>query len=228
MSALQLDNDSETGNLETRLNLIRRVNTLHKSNSIFELMYVDVQVNGIGVKALVDTGATHTCVASSVAATLGLTIEAYDSLVTFLNGTNHWVEGIIRFCPLKMGEWVGCCDLIVMHLQDFEMIIGMDFLKQAEVSIMLYLRKLTFMEKETPCTVMAVGTHALETENGARLDSSTVHNGGWLEERDNGLAKPWQSLGLRQNQMANDSSRFKSTQMSTSVGGDGFVTPFET
>ena len=78
------------------------------------------------MKVLVDTGPTHTCVASNVA-TLGLTIEAYDNVVTSLNGRDHWVEGIIRFCPLEMGEWVGCCDLVVMHLQDFEMIIGMNF-----------------------------------------------------------------------------------------------------
>ena len=64
------------------------------------------------MKALVDTGATHTCVAT----TLGLTIKAYDSMVMSLNGRDHWVEGIIRFCPMEMGEWVGCCDLVVMHL----------------------------------------------------------------------------------------------------------------
>ena len=89
--------------METRLNPIRMVNTTHKSNSIFELMYMVVQVNGIGVKALVDTRGTHTCVASSVAASLGLKIEAYDS-VTSLNGRDHWVEGIIRSCPMEMGD----------------------------------------------------------------------------------------------------------------------------
>ena len=40
------------------------VNTIHKSNSIFELMYMTIQANGIGVKALVDIGAVHTCVHS--------------------------------------------------------------------------------------------------------------------------------------------------------------------
>ena len=78
----------------------------------------------------------------------------------------------------------------------------MDFLTQAVVSIMPYLRTLALMEKGNPCTVMAMGNHAIETENKARLDSSTEHSGGWLEERDNGLAKPWQSLGSRQDQMA--------------------------
>ena len=110
MCALQLDSDSNTENLETRQSPILMVNTIHKSNSIFELMNMVVQVNGIGVKVLVDTGAKHTYVESSVAATLGLTIEAYDSVVTSLNGRDHWVEGIIRFCPMEMGKWVGCCD----------------------------------------------------------------------------------------------------------------------
>ena len=84
-----MDSDSEMGNFETLLNPIRMVNTIHDSNSIFELMYMVVQVNGIWVKALVDTGATHTCVASSVAATLGLTIKTYDSVVKSLNGRDH-------------------------------------------------------------------------------------------------------------------------------------------
>ena len=55
---------------------------------------------------------------------------------------------------------------------------------------MPYLRTLAFMEKWTLCTVMAVENHAMETEDGVRLDSSTKQSGGWLEDRDNGLWKP--------------------------------------
>ena len=166
--------------------------------------------------------------ASNVAATLGLIIEAYGNVVKSLNDRDHWVEGIIGSCPMEMGEWVGCCDLVVMHLLDFEMIIGMNFLTQAKVSIMPYLRTLAFMEKEMPCTMMAVENHAMETENEARLDSSAEHSGSWLEKRDNGLVKTWQSCGSGQNQMADDSLQFESTWTLTSVGGGGFVTPFET
>ena len=57
---------------------------------------------------------------------------------------------------------MGCYDLIVMHLRDFEMIIGMDFLMQAEVRILPYLRSLVFMKKGTPCIMMTVGDHAIE------------------------------------------------------------------
>ena len=82
------------------------VNTFHMPSSINELMFVVVQENGIGVKALVDIGLTHTCVASNVVANSGLTIEAYDNIVTSFNDRDHWVEGIIRFNPLKMREWM--------------------------------------------------------------------------------------------------------------------------
>ena len=54
------------------------VNTFHMLSSIYELMFVVVQMNGIGVKALVHMEAKHSCVSSNVAAKLGLTIEAYD------------------------------------------------------------------------------------------------------------------------------------------------------
>ena len=57
----------------------------------------------------------------------------------------------------------------MMHLRDFEMIIGMNFLTQAEVSIMPYLRTLAFMEKGMPCTVMVVENHAMETDNGGKV-----------------------------------------------------------
>ena len=92
---------------------------------------------------------------------------------------------------------MGYCDLVVMHLRDFKMIIGMNFLTQAEVSIMPYLRTLAFMEKGTPCTMMALENHAMETENRPRLDSSSKHSGGWLEERDNELVKAFAVLWFR-------------------------------
>ena len=39
--------------------------------------------------------------------------------------------------------------------------------------------------------VMVVENHAMQIENGVRLVSSSEHNGGWFEEKDN----DWGSLG---------------------------------
>ena len=52
MSTLQLGSDSETGNWKTRMNPIQMLNSIHKLNSIFELMYMTAQVNGIRVEGV--------------------------------------------------------------------------------------------------------------------------------------------------------------------------------
>ena len=89
------------------------------------------------------------------------------------------MEGIIRFVPLKMGEWMRFCDLIVMHLWDYKMILGMNFLTQAEVSIMPYLRILAFMERGTSCTVITIEEDATDARNLTRLESLTRPSGSW-------------------------------------------------
>ena len=96
-------------------------------SSINELMFVAVEMNGIGMKAVVDTRAMHSFLASNVVAKLGLKIEAHDIVVTSLNGGDDWVDSIIRFVPLTMGECIGFCDLIVMYLWDYKKILGMGF-----------------------------------------------------------------------------------------------------
>ena len=43
--------------------------------------------------------------------------------------------------------------MMVLYLRDFELILGMDFLMEAEVGILPYLGALAFLEQGTPCTV---------------------------------------------------------------------------
>ena len=139
-----------------QVNPIQMINTFYNQNSLNQLMFILVRVNGIGMKALIDTGATHSCLASNVAARSGLVIEAHDNVVTSLNGRDHWVDRIIIFVSLTIGEYMGFCDLILMHLRNFEMILGIGFFMQPEVSILPYLRTLVFMERGASCTVMTV------------------------------------------------------------------------
>ena len=58
----------------------------------YQLMYVFIHLNEIGVKAMIDTGATHSCLASSVAAKLNIRIEPHASVIIPLNGMDQWVD----------------------------------------------------------------------------------------------------------------------------------------
>ena len=68
---------------------------------------------------------------------------------------------------------------------------------------------------------MALENQAMETKDGTRLDSLTKHSGGWLENRDNELWKPWQSLGSGRDQVADDNLQFESTRASPQLVGMG-------
>ena len=115
-------------------------------------MYVFVHLNGIGVKGMIDTGVTRSCLASSVAAKLNLRIELHANVIIPLNGMDQRVDGLIQVVLIQMRAWSGQCEMMVLYLQDFELILGMDFLMEAEVGILPYLRVLAFLERRTPCT----------------------------------------------------------------------------
>ena len=85
-------------------------------------------------------------------------------------------------------------DLIMMHLWDYKMILGMNFLTQAEVSIMPYLRTLMFMEQGMSCTVITVEEDATDARNLTRLESLTRPSGSWWRNvtmRVQIIGSPW-------------------------------------
>ena len=129
------------------------MNTFHKPNLINKLMYVLVQVSGAVVRVMVDTGATESCFLSSVTVAVGLTLEPCASVVVPLNGEDHRVDGMARAVPFRIGDWTGHCDFMVTYMQDFELVLGMDFLMEANVGILPYLGSLTFLEFGTPYVV---------------------------------------------------------------------------
>ena len=68
------EDDSNLDDPSLELNPLRVVTTLHIPTFFYQLMYVFVHLNRIGVKAMVDTCATHSCLVSSVATKLNLKI----------------------------------------------------------------------------------------------------------------------------------------------------------
>ena len=108
MSALQIarkeEQNSDSDDSTPQLNPLQVVNTFHKPNLINKLMYVLIKVNEAVMRAMVDKGATECCLSSSIAATVGLLVEPYVSVVIPLNGEDHKVDGMARAVPFRMGD----------------------------------------------------------------------------------------------------------------------------
>ena len=63
------------------------------------------------------------------------------------------MDGIVRAAPIQIGAWSGQCEMMVLYLRDFELILRMDFPMVIEVGILPYLGALAFLEHGTFCTV---------------------------------------------------------------------------
>ena len=90
--------------------------------------FVDLMVHGKTIQALVDTGATHNFMMTRLAKEAGLTITPSNMEVKAVNSRAK-VVGLVHEVPVQMKDWKGQLDFTVMEMNDFDMILGQDFLK---------------------------------------------------------------------------------------------------
>ena len=82
------------------------------------------------VMEMVDTGATHTFVDVKIATKLGLKLSKSPSYVKTVNAKAQAIVGVAYGVSMSTGSRVGKHNLMVMPLGDFEIILGIDFLRK--------------------------------------------------------------------------------------------------
>ncbi|VFQ97231.1 unnamed protein product [Cuscuta campestris] len=115
--------------------------TMHESAHNFVnrgLMYVLVVVNGVELLAMIDTGASHNFVTERLLGRLQLKLEGNSSMIKTVNAAAKEVTGR-AYVKIKVGEWQGECSLTVLPLDDFDLILGNEFLIMAKAVVFPYL-----------------------------------------------------------------------------------------
>ena len=92
------------------------------------LMYVDMLVNGKKARAMVDTGATDSCMADTQAAKLKVKVTADHGKLKAVNSEAINIAGTAKQVHCKVGSWEGKIDFTVTPLDDFDIVLGLDFL----------------------------------------------------------------------------------------------------
>ena len=119
-------------------------------------MHVHAVVNGVQVKALVDSGATHNFVATREATKLGLKLEEDTRWIKVVNSKAHKIQGEAKNVLMQIGDWKDTCNLLCVPLDDFDLIIGVDFLLRAKVALIPHLGGLMVLEEKQPCFMQAL------------------------------------------------------------------------
>ena len=71
--------------------------------------------------------------------------------------------------PTRVGEWHGHVDYTVTKIDDFQVILGMDFLVQAKAAPMPHLGVMTVADEAQPCMVPRVRTQPMAGHKGMAI-----------------------------------------------------------
>ncbi|XP_022745098.1 uncharacterized protein LOC111295720 [Durio zibethinus] len=146
--------------LRTQLNTIKR-----EPNR--GLMYVDLVLNEKTTRAMVDTGATDTFITPKEAKRCGLKVNKDYGQMKAVNSPAFAISGSSKNVMTKLGPWEGKVDITVSPMDDFDVVIGLDFMMLAQAIPIPAASCLLFLG-EQPCVVPAT----ILPKNGKKMISA--------------------------------------------------------
>ncbi|XP_022872717.1 uncharacterized protein LOC111391700 [Olea europaea var. sylvestris] len=126
------------------------------SNNDRGLMYVEAQVNSRPALSMVDTGATNNFITEDEARRLGLTITKSGGLMKVVNSPSTPLGGIVQGVEIQLGTWHGQVDFSVATMDDFRLVLGLDFMRKVNAIPMPSFGSVCILERGSPCMVPTV------------------------------------------------------------------------
>ncbi|GKD32838.1 gag-aspartyl protease domain-containing protein, partial [Tanacetum coccineum] len=130
------------------------------------LQYVEATINGVKVHDLVDSDATHKFVAVDEAKRLGINATKGSGTIKVVNSDAKPIHGVAKDVRAKIGEWEGTIDLSVVPIDDFKVVLGLEFLDKVRAFHMSFANSLCILDGGKTCVV--------STERDAKSGSKTL------------------------------------------------------
>lgn len=113
------------------------------------LIHVKVGMNWKNTRAIVNRGPTHNFLSVEEAKTDGLKPNKERVCLKPVHSREKPVQGLARAVELHMGDWKGKVDLTLATMDDFQVVLGIDFLRQVKDS-KPHMNSLCIIEEKTP------------------------------------------------------------------------------
>jgi len=96
------------------------------------------------------------------------------------------ILGIAEKVDTTLGEWTGKVDFTIVRIDDYEAVLGMEFMKQFEAMVVPHLRKLFIYDgrEDVPIGVPTIGVTKLDRKlGGMRMEDKTNKRLSEVEEK---------------------------------------------
>ncbi|KAL0391475.1 UNVERIFIED_CONTAM: hypothetical protein Slati_4532600 [Sesamum latifolium] len=101
---------------------------------------------------MIDTGATHNYLASAKVERLGLVLDKGVGRVKAINSAAQPIAGVAKSVLIKVGPFEGKINLSVVVMDDFKLILGLDFLRDTRTAMLPHVDSLMMMGAK-PCVI---------------------------------------------------------------------------
>jgi len=108
-----------------------------------------MKVGDADILTMVDSGASHNFMGEDTARKVGLKYVPIKAHMKTVNSPPNEVLGVAEQVDTTLGEWTGKVDFTIVRIDDYEAVLGMEFMKQYDAMIVPHLKKLyTYDGKE--------------------------------------------------------------------------------
>ncbi|KAK2986197.1 hypothetical protein RJ640_012455 [Escallonia rubra] len=121
------------------------------------LLYMEAKLNGKPAHVLMDTGATHNFITMEEAKRLGLNVVDGGGWLKIVNAEAKPLQGTVRRVEMCLGKWKGFVNFSVARMDDFKVVLGLDFLRQVNALVSPYACAMCIMERGAACVVPLFG-----------------------------------------------------------------------
>ena len=155
LSAITREEDDESDRDTFKLGfIILNLIKVKKFDKRKGLMFTDIMVRGTKITVLVDIRASDLFVAERTTKRLGLKVSKGKGWIKTVNSKEMSTMGVAQGIELQLGEWKNNETIKVILLDDYDFVVGLDFLDRINTLLVPFANCLCILDTRCQCTVL--------------------------------------------------------------------------